>query len=476
MKKFLALLFVCAGLTAMAAPHVNKTDFVQAKKGEMLMKSNNMAQHFTTAATQSFMAGAKKSLEAQRVNPENLVNQRAPRRLTADEMINNDYVCFLYKCKYKEDGTGYEEADPFYAGMGAYWYPGETDPVYFAGLYWFDGSTYYLPLEIDFTTGEVALPWGMLLDDDTTSTSSTGTGRFRTDTVTFTILCSEAYYLNNEQTDCKGTLYQDGSIIFDDNYVFYGYQAIIQYGQSATVPVSKDTTWFEEVYVGTEILAANGELTYTREQTGAADKDPVYMYQEGDMLYVGNLWGYGMPSTEFQITSDGRAIYNCVAEVVDSITYLDNGIWDVDDTWISGGLGMFYGVGDYTVDSEGYIDDYTWGFEGVATPQQITWDYTMPCNGYHFLYGYLNNVLKWTNGNTFVIPAAAGLRGDVNDDGSVTIADVTALIDALLGQNFDDVPGVFSGDNADCNKDGSISIADVTALIDYLLSKEWPAE
>lgn len=58
------------------------------------------------------------------------------------------------------------------------------------------------------------------------------------------------------------------------------------------------------------------------------------------------------------------------------------------------------------------------------------------------------------------------LLGDVNNDGSVSIADVTALIDYLL-----------SGDEsainlAAANVDGdeTIAISDVTALIDILLS------
>lgn len=54
--------------------------------------------------------------------------------------------------------------------------------------------------------------------------------------------------------------------------------------------------------------------------------------------------------------------------------------------------------------------------------------------------------------------------GDVNHDGSVSIADVTALIDYLLGS------GDICPDCADLNQDGEISIADVTALIDCLLS------
>ena len=61
------------------------------------------------------------------------------------------------------------------------------------------------------------------------------------------------------------------------------------------------------------------------------------------------------------------------------------------------------------------------------------------------------------------------IRGDVNDDGEVTIADVTALIDYLLSG---DATGV-NLDAADCNQDNGVTIADVTALIDYLLSGDW---
>ena len=62
-----------------------------------------------------------------------------------------------------------------------------------------------------------------------------------------------------------------------------------------------------------------------------------------------------------------------------------------------------------------------------------------------------------------------GLRGDVNMDNQVTIADVTALIDYLLSG---DATGI-SVANADCNLDEGVTIADVTALIDYLLSGSW---
>lgn len=60
----------------------------------------------------------------------------------------------------------------------------------------------------------------------------------------------------------------------------------------------------------------------------------------------------------------------------------------------------------------------------------------------------------------------ASKKGDVNNDGKVTISDLTVLIDYLLG---DDVSQI-NLDNADVNDSQGITIADATALIDLLLS------
>ena len=64
---------------------------------------------------------------------------------------------------------------------------------------------------------------------------------------------------------------------------------------------------------------------------------------------------------------------------------------------------------------------------------------------------------------------AAFLRGDVDGNGSINIADVTALIDYLLSDNASSINLAA----ADCDQNNSINIADVTALIDYLLSGHW---
>ena len=60
------------------------------------------------------------------------------------------------------------------------------------------------------------------------------------------------------------------------------------------------------------------------------------------------------------------------------------------------------------------------------------------------------------------------LLGDVNNDGSITIADVTALVNIILGK---DTTGLYNHAAADVNRDNSITIADVTALVNIILGK-----
>ena len=58
--------------------------------------------------------------------------------------------------------------------------------------------------------------------------------------------------------------------------------------------------------------------------------------------------------------------------------------------------------------------------------------------------------------------------GDVNKDNVITIADVTALVNVILGK---DSENVYSRDAADVNGDKNITIADVTALVNLILGK-----
>ena len=67
------------------------------------------------------------------------------------------------------------------------------------------------------------------------------------------------------------------------------------------------------------------------------------------------------------------------------------------------------------------------------------------------------------------VQATEYIRGDVDDNGEVKIADVTALINYLLSGDTSNV----NLQGADCDQNGEVKIADVTALINYLLSGVW---
>ena len=107
--------------------------------------------------------------------------------------------------------------------------------------------------------------------------------------------------------------------------------------------------------------------------------------------------------------------------------------------------------------------------DGTIIP--LTGTGNQPATGNYNIYGII-----WKSGDALVFEPVAWetyvepptfLRGDVNKDTEVNIADVTALIDKLLN-NAEMIP------EADCNLDTQMNIADVTALIDYLLNGAWP--
>jgi len=60
--------------------------------------------------------------------------------------------------------------------------------------------------------------------------------------------------------------------------------------------------------------------------------------------------------------------------------------------------------------------------------------------------------------------------GDINEDGTVSVADVTALVNIILGKQEERI--TYEGKRlADVNDDGIVSIADVTTLVNIILRK-----
>ena len=107
--------------------------------------------------------------------------------------------------------------------------------------------------------------------------------------------------------------------------------------------------------------------------------------------------------------------------------------------------------------------------EGITPDKFYTVDGLLPATSYLYRVKsiYVNGTeSKWSNIKEVITAAGEGVRGDVDGNGSVTIDDVTLLIDTLLKGNG-------AGNAADVNLDGEVSIDDVTALIDYLLKGNW---
>ena len=73
---------------------------------------------------------------------------------------------------------------------------------------------------------------------------------------------------------------------------------------------------------------------------------------------------------------------------------------------------------------------------------------------------------KWEGSSWVEIPVSSGaVPGDVNGDGDVTSADVTALYDYLLNNDTSHIV------NGDQTGDGEITSADVTAVYTVLLEQ-----
>ena len=108
-----------------------------------------------------------------------------------------------------------------------------------------------------------------------------------------------------------------------------------------------------------------------------------------------------------------------------------------------------------------------------GTNISLTGTGNQPAMGNYNIYGII-----WKSGDKLVFEPVAWetyvapptfLRGDVNDDGAVTIADVAALADYLLSNDATDL----NLDAADCDQNGSVGVNDVASLIDYILNGEW---
>ena len=212
-----------------------------------------------------------------------------------------------------------------------------------------------------------------------------------------------------------------------NNYDYDQYDSGFNHDQAAIIGLCPDTTGIGGVVVNKVNLVAD---------TMPANDLRITI----DVQSLGGTWNgnlrYGI------VTKNSDGTYSpYISKTATGVEIDDNGIATLD---LSGDYANYYMTNGKTY----YVVVWTPYF---ANSYEWNW--------------FLDDPVPFTIGDWPTPPAPVYQLGDVNRDGSVTIADVTALIDYLLSGEGD-----VTNDIADMNGDENISIADVTALIDYLLS------
>ena len=239
------------------------------------------------------------------------------------------------------------------------------------------------------------------------------------------------------------TIAQANALENKKDFVFYG-NVVVVYQNGSNLWV-KDNTGFGLIYGNQVPQFAEG--TVLNEE-----------WEAQHYLFRGIIHEYQYPTN---VTASDEPLQTIVAtEYAETDLTTDN----INERVILKGLTL----------TAGEDPKYLYTADGMAIYNQFNITYPTIEEGKTYdvegMVSYYNNAVQiMPIAVTESQAAPAGLRGDVNMDENVSIADVTALIDYLLNHDASTI----SLQNADCNLDENISIADVTALIDYLLSKHW---
>ena len=115
------------------------------------------------------------------------------------------------------------------------------------------------------------------------------------------------------------------------------------------------------------------------------------------------------------------------------------------------------------------FDDKNLVFSNVSVVPTV--EYNSPEWGMNgcYLAGGMAKPLRWiVDGSDNWDDLAICFIGDVNRDGQVSVSDVMATVDIILG-NDDDEPWRYDHEAADFNTDGTISVSDISNLALFIL-------
>ena len=231
----------------------------------------------------------------------------------------------------------------------------------------------------------------------------------------------------------------------------------------------------------TENETASGNTIY---QLGNTYQDAVFAYQNetNETVYLWNMWGLGYRNIEMNLDADGLLTFPLQPVHEENVD-------DANEYYAANGFVFsesFYNFPveyDFDADTIAATGWYATPVELNETRDKIVWggnqilDYFEVPNDpdyadYMFMgIGYipfLNNSITLAMPLTLPEPAETWQLGDVNHDHEIDVADVTALIAWILGNDA----GEFYVEQANVDQDaeGGIDVGDVTALIAIILA------
>jgi hypothetical protein len=520
MKKILALLFVCAGLTASAAaPHVNmNAKVVNGKPSKaMVLKSNTLTNQLSAPAMKAGMTPQEFFAEKNVTPNNNRLMKKAPRRVGDDEVLDTK-LGFMINYVYNSETQAVEQAKNYFTGGWTVEMEKAEDNVFNAYLY-FTQIPFQFNVDYENKTAEMVM--GQLAGFAWSDTTVSGKTTTICDTTEYVFLVDEAFMLNDSEdaqiTNLTGELYDDGSIYIPDGWtvymIDYTTKRVIRGGSTTT---TRDTTagMLTDFMHSTYLMTPNATHDYDYQGSGTTTthyNNLAYVYQYDDTTAIAwNLWEFGSRGVEFILGDDGVMTFPSgqivgTGDIEDYVAQYPSYDWETYGYWY---------IND---DANGGGTDEV----GTYTPTTISWAGTtwerlvlQDGNTYSLsYYPMLNNVLTLTNGDILMHGHTADpiILTETTDDAvivtleleenaeylmtvdgeyvefpyslerkaedyTVTVAAIAQVYGKFMSEVVQQeitVPALeATWTRGDVNMDGAIGIGDVTALVDYILTQD----
>ena len=231
-------------------------------------------------------------------------------------------------------------------------------------------------------------------------------------------------------------------------------------------------------------LTINGDLSINSAATG------ISTFNSGVDITINGKFTFNSPEFNGIWTPDGAFTINGELQIEKAYT----GVY-ANQVNINGNLNAkttskcIYANGDVTINgdiiaegstairSEGNIKLVSGNVNLTGTEAAMDADGTISIPASYRISTPAQGKVMQKNGHTYVVDPAGNIASnvviqkidcDINGDNLITIADVTALVNIILGKSTE---GQFRPQAADVNGDGLVTIADVTALVNIILGK-----